>query len=177
MIYKYVIGAIVGGLVGGVVGHFGKCASGTCPLTGSPVGGALFGAVIGILLVSAFGGGQGKFTPSEHVIELEGEEEFGKVLSENELVLVDFTSDRCPPCRRLKPTIHEIATEYAGKVAVVAVNVDRLVGLAQEHGVRGIPNVQIFKAGKLEKNIVGWKPKKTYAGVLDGLLKEPAVAE
>jgi thiol peroxidase len=54
MIYKYIIGAILGGAIGGVTGHLRRCASGACPLTSSPVGGAIFGAIIGILVVAAF---------------------------------------------------------------------------------------------------------------------------
>jgi len=33
-----------------------------------------------------------------------------------------------------------------------------------------IPEVRIFKAGKLEKRIVGLSPKEAYTDVLDGLL-------
>ena len=50
MIWRIVIGAVAGGVVGAVMGYVGKCASGTCPLTSHPVRGALFGAVLGVLI-------------------------------------------------------------------------------------------------------------------------------
>jgi len=39
----------VGALIGGLIGYFGKCVSGTCPLTSNPYIGALFGALIAVL--------------------------------------------------------------------------------------------------------------------------------
>ena len=34
---RIIIGVLIGGGIGFLVGHFGKCASGTCPLTGNPI--------------------------------------------------------------------------------------------------------------------------------------------
>lgn len=160
-----------------MIGHFGKCASGTCPLTSSPVTGAVFGAIIGLLVMSAFGGRQSVVEPSKHLIEVKVEEDLESLLSRNDVVLVEFYSDGCPPCRRLKPTIHELATEYAGRAAVVAVNVQDFPGLAGRHGVTGIPDVRIFKAGEPERRISGLHPKKVYTEVLEGALKTKAGVE
>lgn len=177
MLYKLILGAIIGGVVGGVIGHFGKCASGACPLTGSPISGAIFGAVIGALVVMAFPRAREELQPSKHLIEIKSERDLKEVLDSNDVVLVDFSSDRCPPCRRLSPTIHEIATEYAGRAAVASVNVDDLTGLARQHRVMAIPNVRIFKGGKLERTIVGLSPKKAYTEALESLLAAGNPAE
>ena len=49
-IMRVVIGIIIGGAIGFSLGYFGKCTSGTCPLTSNPFTstfiGALFGAMI-----------------------------------------------------------------------------------------------------------------------------------
>jgi len=37
-------------VLGGVAGYFGQCSSGTCPLTSTWWRGAIYGAVIGLLL-------------------------------------------------------------------------------------------------------------------------------
>jgi len=177
MWYKLVLGLLVGGAIGGVVGYFGKCASGTCPLTGSPVTGAVFGAIIGLLVTSTLGGRENFVEPSKHLIELKAEGDLESLLSGNDVVLVEFYSDRCPPCRRLKPTIHELATEYAGRAAVVAVNVQKFPGAAGRHSVTGLPDVRIFKAGEPEKRIPGLHPKKVYTELLEGALKTRAEVE
>lgn len=48
-IIKIVIGVVTGAAAGAAIGYFGKCASGTCPLTSNPYSGAFFGALLGLL--------------------------------------------------------------------------------------------------------------------------------
>jgi thioredoxin 1 len=52
MITKILLGVLIGGAIGAVLGYFGKCSSGTCPLTANPYRGAIYGAVVGALLAS-----------------------------------------------------------------------------------------------------------------------------
>jgi thioredoxin len=52
MIIRIFIGLLIGGTIGAVLGYFGKCSSGTCPLTANPYRGAIYGAVVGALFAS-----------------------------------------------------------------------------------------------------------------------------
>jgi thioredoxin 1 len=52
MITRILLGVLIGGAIGAVVGYFGKCSSGTCPLTANPYRGAIYGVVVGALLAS-----------------------------------------------------------------------------------------------------------------------------
>jgi len=54
MISRIFLGVLIGGAIGSVLGYFGKCSSGACPLTAGPCRGAIYGAVMGALLASAF---------------------------------------------------------------------------------------------------------------------------
>ena len=54
-ILKLCVSILIGGILGAVMGYFGKCASGTCPLTATPWRGAIYGAVMGGLLSFSFG--------------------------------------------------------------------------------------------------------------------------
>jgi len=47
---KLVISVIIGAALGAVTGYFGQCASGTCPLTSTPLRGMLYGALLGFLI-------------------------------------------------------------------------------------------------------------------------------
>ncbi|MBU1862924.1 MAG: hypothetical protein KKH94_04570 [Candidatus Omnitrophica bacterium] len=47
---KIIIGIIIGAAVGYGIGYFGKCASGTCPLTSNPIVSTVIGALIGALV-------------------------------------------------------------------------------------------------------------------------------
>lgn len=49
---KIVIGIIAGAAIGFAVGYFGKCASGTCPLTSNPWVSTVIGASLGALLAA-----------------------------------------------------------------------------------------------------------------------------
>jgi gas vesicle protein len=49
-IVRLLIGILIGGAVGAVMGYFGKCSTGSCPLTANPFRGAIYGAVMGLLL-------------------------------------------------------------------------------------------------------------------------------
>jgi len=51
---KLAIGIAVGGTLGAAMGYFGKCTSGTCPLTATPWRGAIYGAVMGALFSLSF---------------------------------------------------------------------------------------------------------------------------
>ena len=47
---KVFLGVIIGGAIGFGVGYFGKCTSGACPLTNSPVTSTIIGALIGAMI-------------------------------------------------------------------------------------------------------------------------------
>ncbi len=51
MLLKIMLVVIMGGLLGSVVGWGLKCSGGACPLTCNPWGGAIIGALIGLLIV------------------------------------------------------------------------------------------------------------------------------
>lgn len=47
---RIILGIGLGGAVGFAVGYIGKCASGTCPLTGNPWVSTIVGMLIGLML-------------------------------------------------------------------------------------------------------------------------------
>ncbi|MBN1870645.1 MAG: hypothetical protein JW847_08735 [Candidatus Omnitrophica bacterium] len=46
---KIVFSIFIGILLGSLMGYFGKCRSGICPLTSTPLRGALWGAFLGLM--------------------------------------------------------------------------------------------------------------------------------
>ncbi len=99
-------------------------------------------------------------------------EEFSKqVLESKKVVLVDFWAVWCPPCRMMAPILEKIAKSMDADVDVVKVNVEESQDnslLAQNYGVQGIPNMQIFKNGVVVKELVGMMPEPV---VVDELKK------
>lgn len=81
-------------------------------------------------------------------------------------VLVDFWAAWCGPCRMLTPIVEELSKEFGDDVIIAKVNVDEEIELAQAYGVMSIPNVIIFKDGKVADNSVGVRPKHYYSETL-----------
>jgi len=75
------------------------------------------------------------------------------------VVLVDFWAPWCAPCRRLAPTVDQLAEDYNGRVTVAKVNIDENPMTPNEYAVRGIPTMLLFRDGKLLDQKVGAMPK------------------
>ena len=171
MIARIFLGVAIGGAIGAILGYFGKCSSGSCPLTANPYRGAIYGAIMGALLVSVFSRTPKDTEESSNIVHINSEHDFkAQVLNANGICLVDLFSNRCPPCRILAPTISSLADRYAGKVTVCKVDVDRAPSVAQRYGVNAIPTVLIINNGKEIGQLVGLRPETEYAAVLDKLV-------
>jgi thioredoxin 1 len=84
-----------------------------------------------------------------------------EVLRSEVPVMVDFWAAWCGPCRALAPIVDELASNYNGKLKVAKMDVDKNAATPNRYNVRGIPTLLIFKAGKLQEQIVGYVPKET----------------
>jgi len=85
MITRIFLGVLIGGSIGAVLGYFGKCSTGSCPLTANPYRGAIYGAVLGILLTSVFWPKSQETPSSSDVVNVNSESNVkAKVLKEKE---------------------------------------------------------------------------------------------
>ena len=101
-----------------------------------------------------------------------GEDNFQKtVLQAKAPVFVDFWAQWCGPCLATAPVIEELATEYTGKVDFAKVDVDANGPLAAKYGIASIPTMIVFKGGQPVKQFIGYKPKKEFQKLLDGVLE------
>jgi len=74
-------------------------------------------------------------------------------------VILNVWSETCPPCRRLKPVLEKVSTQYAGRVAVVTVGSDAEVPLLRALGVRATPTLIVYDGGEEVGRMTGFRPK------------------
>ena len=89
------------------------------------------------------------------------------VIKSAQPVLVDFWAEWCGPCRRLAPTVDELATDYDGRVTVGKLNVDDNPNVASRYSIRGIPTLLLFKGGEIVEQVVGLADKASLKKLLD----------
>ncbi|HRY82313.1 MAG TPA: thioredoxin [Candidatus Moranbacteria bacterium] len=75
-------------------------------------------------------------------------------------VLVDFWAPWCGPCQMMGPIIEELAKEMGDKFKIGKLNVDENSKVAQDFSIMSIPNIMIFKNGKMVKQFVGVQSKE-----------------
>ncbi len=99
-------------------------------------------------------------------LKITGENFEEEVLKSDKPVLIDFWATWCGPCKMMGPVVEQLATEYEGRVKVGKVNVDEEMELAQKYQVMSIPTFLLFKDGKVEKQVMGARPKEDLEAML-----------
>ncbi|OGC43407.1 hypothetical protein A2Y85_07640 [candidate division WOR-3 bacterium RBG_13_43_14] len=66
-----------------------------------------------------------------------------KALKSGKPVVADFGRGTCVPCKMMEPLLKELQQEFAGKAAILILDVGEYATLSRQYGVRMIPT-QIF---------------------------------
>lgn len=73
-------------------------------------------------------------------------------------VLVDLWAAWCGPCRMVAPVVERAARQYAGRLKVVKVDVDRAPAVAARYDARSIPTLLLLRSGRVAGRQVGAPP-------------------
>lgn len=103
-------------------------------------------------------------------VSVDGDNFDKEVLNAQGIVLADFYSDSCGPCRRVSPVLNELENSYRSKIKLAKINVNCDVKLARKYVVSAVPTIVFFKNGEESARIVGAADKSEYSSVIDNLI-------
>ena len=75
------------------------------------------------------------------------------------LVLVDFYSSTCGPCKMMTFVLRDVDQQLGDKVKILKVNFDENKELVAENGVTGYPTLVLLKDGAEVKRLGGLQQK------------------
>ena len=97
--------------------------------------------------------------PLSAPVEIAAAEDFDRLVAKVSLpIVVDYWAPWCGPCRIVAPELEKVAVHMAGKVLVVKVNTDALPDLGERFGIRSIPTMAVFVAGREASRTAGARP-------------------
>jgi len=142
------------------------------PTQNAPKSNAWIGLLIGFgLLVLVVWANSRPMARSDKLVELTSANWEKEVVDSEIPVVVDFWATWCGPCRDFAPTIDKLADTYSGRVKFAKVNLDEAQDIVDKFAVTGIPQVMIFKRGKLAARLrTGIVPVKELTRSIDSVL-------
>ena len=78
-----------------------------------------------------------------------------EVLKADGLVLVDYWSPSCEPCKALMPHVHDLEETYGEKMKFTSLDITKARRLAIGQKVLGLPVVAVYKDGEKVDSVVG----------------------
>ena len=87
-----------------------------------------------------------------------------EVIDSEKPVLVDFWATWCQPCLMMEPVLEELANELQEDLKISKLNTETPdhQQIAFEYNIRSIPNMKLFKGGKVVDEFIGYRPKHVF---------------
>lgn len=96
--------------------------------------------------------------------------------SHESLVIVDFWSDTCQPCRLLAPVLEKVVNEFNGAVLLVKANTEQAPATAQEFQVQTVPTVFAILDGQIADSFQGLIPEEDIREWFSAILRHKQLA-
>jgi thioredoxin 2 len=84
---------------------------------------------------------------------------FAEVVEQSTIpVVVDLWATWCAPCRMVSPALERVATELAGRIKLVKVDIDAAPKLSERFAVQAVPTLMVVKGGHVVARQAGAAP-------------------
>lgn len=88
-----------------------------------------------------------------------GDGDYAAVVDQSAVpVLVDLWAPWCGPCRTVSPALEQLAGEFAGRLKLVKVDVDKAPQTSSRLEVQAVPTLLITRSGKILARRAGAAP-------------------
>lgn len=98
------------------------------------------------------------------------EKEFSEATKKG-LSLVDFWAPWCHSCKAVAPYLDDLVKDYNKDILFYKVNVTENAGLSSRYGVMSLPNILIFKNGKIINQLIGATSKQNIEQAIKKAIK------
>jgi thioredoxin 1 len=95
------------------------------------------------------------------------EKSFDVTIGGNKLVMVDFYTTWCGPCKKMAPFVQQIRENRASDVVVLKVDAEAQAGIADRYRLEGYPTVIFFKNGQVVGRVLGYQTYENLSGFVD----------
>ena len=96
------------------------------------------------------------------MIEITKENFDKEVLQSDIPVLIDFWAPWCQPCLMMAPALEKLSKEFSGRLKIGKLNMGlpEHQPLAVQYQIQAIPNMKLFRKGKVIKEFIGLRSKE-----------------
>ena len=72
---------------------------------------------------------------------------FSEIINGNRLVLVDFYTEWCGPCKTMHPILKEVKATLGNEISIIKIDIDKNQSITEKYRVKGVPTFILYNNG------------------------------